>query len=151
MTAALKTALKTLLLTLDEFEDNQEGVVLADPRVLDMGYDHMIIIWGGAMSSGNAAGQTIDHTNSLLFQAFVRFVDDPTASAALDAFTKSIVDMLDVYPTLDGQTDITIETLAGSEPMYIKDAPPANGGPYFLMREFTIEFSERVALNGGEY
>lgn len=154
MSAALKNALKTLLLTLSQFTDVshpelQEAVVLADPRVLDRGFDHCIIIWSGPLDSGDAAGYTITHNTSIRFQAFVRFADDASADAALQTFTDDIVELLDTHPTLNGQPDITLERLSADDPFYVRDT--AQQGPFFLMREFTLEISERVALSGGEY
>lgn len=155
MSEPIQIALQTLLKTLPELADQPDPVgevcTRSDPKALDSGAEHIAVIWPGTFNSSDAAGGTLTRIWNIPFDLFKRFGDtDAEIYQAFTAFRDDVIELLDSYPTLNGQPNITLDRLSTSgDVAEVMDSQ--GGGPYFLTQPFLLEITERVDLTGGEY
>jgi hypothetical protein len=125
-------------------------VTRANYDVLDSEVDKSIVVLPGSFTSTDAAGGTLTRIWSIPFDLFIKYVSDPETNATLTTFRDKLISLLDSYPTLNGQPNITLDTLSAPDDIdEVRDRQ--GGGPYFLMQNFRLEITERVALTEGEY
>jgi hypothetical protein len=151
--ADLQTALQTLLKTLPELADKAGGLevcAINDLSPMDAGVSHCATIWPGTVQGSDAAGYSVTFTWSIPVDFFVRYSSDEISYTALTAFIDKALLLLIQYPTLNGQTNVTLERVAAdSDPEEVYDKNKQ--GPFWLLQTLRIEITERVALSGGEY
>jgi hypothetical protein len=150
MSAAIESALQTVLQGLTQFDGHPEGVTRGDYRVLDSGLTHTVIIEPGTFISDDAMAYTIQRTWDIPVLIFEKYIDDAVSLVNFTAFRDAVIARLDQYPTLNGAADLTLNRLSSDgDPEEVKDKQ--DGGPFFTMQTLRVSITERVALSGGEY
>lgn len=150
--ASVESAIQTLLQAMSEFSNAE--VTRGDYRQLDIaGADDVAVLTPGAFQQdgvGEAGARKSVRIWNVLIDQFRKYVDDGTTWTNFEATRDAIIVQLEKYPTLNGESGITLVAIdAGADPSLVYDRE--GNGPYFIVQEIRVAVTERVDLSGGEY
>ena len=139
----MQSALQTLLATVSGY--TTANITLADYRVLQRGYEKIIVLRPGAFTRDRldfAGGR--DNIWNVIVELFIKYKDDAQVQNAIRDERQNIIDKIDQYSKLNNTSGcFHAMIISGAEPTPVFGED--GSGPHFFMQEMTckiIEYSE---------
>lgn len=159
-TAAIMSAIETILFTTQDGSSNNYFVNTAAIKAVDIGTYKMLdqgvicaaVILPGRFVSQDGSREDI-RAEDILVDLFRRY--DSEAGTNWDNFTAfrdAVRDKLKSYPTLNGLTGVSqVQVSAEEDPEPVVKSKNPEAGPVFILQRLRVTVTQRVAMTTGEY
>lgn len=159
-TAAIVSAIETILLTTKDGSDNNyfvntaslKAVDVGNYQMLDKGVVHAAVILPGRFTGEDGSYEEV-RAEDVLIDLFERYNSDAgTNWDNFILFRDAVRDKLKSYPTLNALTGVSqVLVSADEDPEPIVKGKNPEAGPVFIMQRLRVTVTQRVAMTAGEY
>lgn len=162
-TAAIMTAIETILLTTKDVSNNNyftstaevKAVDMGSYQVLDKGVEYAAVLLPGRFRSDEPASYSDANHDDILVDLFARYGSDAATNwDNFTAFRDAVRAKLQSYPTLNGVTGVhKVSVIADEDPGAVLKGTgkSAQTGPIFIVQRLRVTVVQTVVLDAGEY